>query len=106
MTVEGGVAVGMVDHQVVRSGSVFQGIHLGDDAISDCHNRSAASSGEIDTEMKTLSCRVGRFAPEESTDRVAVWLDHQPCAGSGRGVEWQAEWRAIYSLGELRGGRQ
>lgn len=102
VSVEGGVPVGVVNHQVVRRGAKPEIVHVGDDAIAHCDDRCATRRGKIHAEVEALPGLVEVDAVDVCAGSVAVGLPEEPGGGGGRVGEGEDEGGRV-ALGEGRG---
>lgn len=83
VAIEGRVAIGMHNHQVVRPGPVAHVVDLGHHAVPDGYHLGSTARSQVDPKVQPLTGRVHR-APEPIGEYcVSVGLDQQPGRRAG-----------------------
>jgi hypothetical protein len=93
MSIERSVSIGMIDHQVVRSGAMGSLVDPHYLAIPKGHDLRPAGRGEVDAEVQALTGPIERATLAVSEGRVAVGLGEQPRIRPGEGSEGQPKRR-------------
>ena len=92
VTVERGVAIGMIDHHVVRAGAVVDTVDLDYRPVANGHHSCATPGAQIHTEVQALARPVKTDAFTIGEDRVAIGLTQHPGVRAGSALEGQAKW--------------
>jgi len=85
----------MVDHQIMGSGAVFEGVYLGDDPIANGDDGITAAGGQVNAKMQALPGRISSCALKVSAGRITVSLDEKPAIGTRRLKEGETEGRGV-----------
>src|SRR5512133_558922 len=78
MPIEGRITVGVIDHQVMRCGAMFQRIYLGYHPVADGDNGITTARAKVYTKMQSLSGLIELSPLAESAGGIAIGLPKQP----------------------------